>query len=172
MTRWVTPGPEFAELFATFSRSAWRLETHPAYEVDEEQAAFERYRSTGELNVAYLADWLDGVRVATAAGKRFERVRVLTEPLTDYLRFEMAVAEHNAAAGEDVRTLDEREARTLGLPQRHDFWIFDDERVAILHFSPTGRLLKVEIRDDPDTLTQHREWKTLARQRAEPALAH
>lgn len=172
MTRWVKPGPEFAELFAAFERSAWRLETYPAYEVDDEAEALRLHRDVGELDVSYLADWLTDVKAATDVGKRFERVRVLTEPPTPYLEFEMAVAVHNSAVGEDIRTLTARKARLLELPDLHDFWIFDDERVAILHFSPTGRLLNAEVRDDPDTLSQHIEWKTRAWKHAEPALAH
>jgi hypothetical protein len=172
VTRWIKPGPDFANLFATFERSAWRLETRPAYAIPEEQAAFERHRITGELDVAYLAGWLETVKTATEAGKRFERVRVLPEPLTDYLRFEMAVAEHNTEAGEDIRTLTARKARALELPDLHDFWIFDDQRVAILHFSPDGELLNAELHDDPDTLTQYSAWKELAWRHADPALTH
>lgn len=170
MKRRIEPGPEFAALFTGFEHSAWRLETHPSYEVSEEAEAFARFVETGEVDVSYLAGWLAGVRTATAAGKRFERVRIVTVPPTDYLRFEMAVAVHNTAAGEDIRTLTEREARSLGLPRLHDFWIFDDKWVAILHFSPTGRLLDAEVSDDPDTLAQHQEWQTSAWRHAEPAL--
>jgi hypothetical protein len=140
--------------------------------VDDEAEAFTRFRETGELDASYLTDWLAGVKAATSAGKKFERVRVLTEPPTDYLRFEMAVAAHNAEAGEDIRTLTARKARTLGLPDLHDFWIFDDERLAILHFSPTGRLLNAEVTADPDTLARHMAWKVLAWHHAETALKH
>ena len=168
MTRWIKPGPEFADLFATFERSAWRLETYPGYEVDEAADPPRRFTAPGVLDVSNRADWLTGVKNATAAGRRFERVRVLTDPPTPYQDFEMAVAAHNAAAGEDIRTLTARKARALELPDRHDFWIFDDQRVAILHFSPTGRLLNAEVHDDPDTLAQHTAWKTTAWQHAEP----
>lgn len=169
MTRWLKPGPEFAELFTTFTHLAWRLETRLAYEVDEERDAFQQYRQTGELDTGFLADWLATVRRATEAGRRFERVRVLAEPLTDYQRFEMAMAEHNRAVGEDIRTLTARRAWSLGLPELTDFWVFDDERVAKMHFTPTGRLLNVEVRDDPGTLARHMEWKALAWENAEPA---
>ncbi|GAA1944807.1 DUF6879 family protein [Amycolatopsis minnesotensis] len=168
MTHLVKPGAGFAELFRTFESSAWRLETLPAYEVDEERASFERFVRTGDLDVGYLAGWLSDVRAATEAGKRFERVRVVVDPPTDYLRFEMAVAAHNIRAGEEIRVLPDRGARSLGLPERHDFWIFDDRRVAILHMSPTGRLLDVEVKDDEATLARHRAWQALAWERASP----
>ncbi|ANY06428.1 DUF6879 family protein [Pseudonocardia sp. HH130630-07] len=169
MTRWVEPGPDFAGLFATFRRSAWRLETYPAYEVDEEIEPFRRFAESGEVDVSYLSEWLIGVENATVAGRRFERVRVLADPPTPYQDFEMAVAAHNAAAGEDIRSLTTEQASSLGLPQRYDFWIFDDARIAILHFSPAGRLLTTEVRDDPDTLARHLAWKNSAWQHAEPS---
>jgi hypothetical protein len=162
----VAPGPEFAELFRTFRHSAWRLETQGVYHEPYEQAELARFLVGQPLDVSYLADWLDDVRTATHSGRRFERVRVLTEPLTDYLRFELTVAPHNAEAGEDIRVLSPAEAQRLRLPD-HDFWLFDDERVAVMEFGPAG-LIGADIHTDPGTVTQHRQWRDLAWRHATP----
>ncbi|MBB5159160.1 DUF6879 family protein [Saccharopolyspora phatthalungensis] len=160
MSRLVRPGPGFDELFSSFGRSAWRFETQPAYHVDAEQQAMRRYLNSGELDVSYLTGWLDGVREATRQGKRYARVRVLTEPLTDYLRFEMAVAPYNIAAGEDIRVLSPAQASELALPD-YDYWLFDDEWLAIMHFGPSG-LRNAEVVTDPETVEQHRAWRDTA----------
>ncbi len=155
MSRLVRPGPGFDELFSSFGRSAWRFETQPAYHVDAEQQAMRRYLNSGELDVSYLTGWLDGVREATRQGKRYARVRVLTEPLTDYLRFEMAVAPYNIAAGEDIRVLSPAQASELALPD-YDYWLFDDEWLAIMHFGrPACAMPKSSPTQRPSSSTVH-----------------
>ena len=47
----------------------------------------------------WLRPWLDDVRAATKAGRAFQRVRRLTDPLTEYLRWQMEVTPANAEAG-------------------------------------------------------------------------
>mgnify|MGYP006178464347 CR=1 FL=1 len=42
----------------------------------------------------------------TSTGKRVERVRVVDDPPSDYLRFEISITPHNLAVGEDIRYLD------------------------------------------------------------------
>jgi hypothetical protein len=84
-----------------------------------------------------MQDWFDWTRRITDEGRQIGRVRVLTEPLTDYLRFELAFTCHAVDAGEDIRLMPKRTAEELALPE-HDFWIFDDRLVAVLHFGDNG----------------------------------
>lgn len=106
------------------------------------------------------------VRTATEAGKRFQRGRVVTEPLTDYLRFELAVAPHNSAAGEEIRLLSADRAQGLDLPS-HDFWLSDDERLAIMHFAGSS-FVGAELITDTGVVQQHRAWQATAWQHGEP----
>lgn len=159
-------GQDFADLFTSFTRSAWRFETQLTYAEDYEQAELRRFLAGESLDVSYLAEWLDMVRAATDMGKRFGRVRVVTKPLTDYLRFELAVAPHNVAAGEEIRLLAQERARDLGLPG-HDFWLFDDERLAVMHFEESS-FVGAEIVTDPEAVRRHRAWRDLAWHHGEP----
>lgn len=164
--RFVRPGDEFAQLFRGFRRSAWRWECQGTYREQYEQTALSQFLASGELDTSYLTGWLDDVRAATEAGRRFERVRMLTEPLTDYLRFELAMTPTNADAGEDIRVLRPADAQRLGMPD-HDFWLFDDQEVAVLKFGSDG-LVGAEIDDDPGIVARHREWRDLAWTHATP----
>ncbi len=67
------------------------------------------------------------------------RARIVSEPVTDYIRFEDHVTAGNVAAGEQVRWLPRRRASDLALPG-NDFWLFDDSFVAFLHFTGAGEL--------------------------------
>jgi hypothetical protein len=159
-------GEGFADLFRRFTRSAWRWEAQGTYRQPDEVDPWQRWREGVPVSadLDWLAPWLDDVREAARAGRRFERVRMLTEPLTEYLRWQMEVTPANVEAGEDIRVLPESEARSLDLPQ-DDFWLFDDERVAVLHFGPTD-LRGAEIITDPDTVARYRSWRDLAWQHA------
>lgn len=94
--------------------------------------------------------WYDLVREHTARGVRFRRARIVSEPVSDYIRFEYeATAGLNVAAGEDVRWLPRRHASALCLPG-NDYWLFDDRLVRFHHFSGDGRVVEDELCDDPE----------------------
>jgi hypothetical protein len=165
-------GPAFGQLFRTFERIAQRLETRDNYAAD--QAIFEQWLA-GELPkpalAAKVAVWLDQVRAAVAAGKRYERVRVVSEPPTAYQRFALATCRSSVAAGEDIRYLVRDQATELDLPA-HDFWLFDDERLVLLYFTHDDRTLGAQVVTEPAVMDQHREWFMRARAAATPYTAY
>ena len=84
--------------------------------------------ATGDTSAYDWGDHLDVVRAATARGVRIRRVRVVSEPLSDYLRWEHACTEVNIEAGEDIRWLPRTQAADLLLPGA-DCWVFDHRLV-------------------------------------------
>jgi hypothetical protein len=151
-------GAAFAALFSSFTRSAQRLETRDRYAGD--QVLFEQWLR-GQLDEPELADkvaaWLGSVRATTAAGGRFERVRVVSEPPTDYQRFALATCRASTAAGEDIRYLDRALAVAHDLPA-HDFWLFDGVRLALLYFTADDRMLGAQVIAEPAVVAQHQRW--------------
>jgi hypothetical protein len=153
-------GEAFGRLFTSFQRTARRLEARDHYEIAEEEDQVGRF-TAGQLaeaeHRAYMADWMGMVQSASTAGKRFERVRIVPAILTDYLRLELRGNRYNAEAGEDVRYLERDRANTLDLPD-HDFWLFDDERLALQYFTASGRPLGALVITEPDAVAQHALW--------------
>jgi hypothetical protein len=152
-------GEEFAALFQQVRRSSWRWECQGWYAVDmPEVAAWLR----GEPVVETDDDraWLGYIRSLNAAGIPFERVRMLTDPLTDYLRWMLATTSRNVSAGEDIRWVEQHRIEGLDLPA-YDFYVFDDERVAILRFDDAKELTAVDVDDDPAVVAQHRCWRDI-----------
>ena len=120
-------------------------------------------RRPEDLNDGGFQDWLDLVRSATAEGRRFSRVRVVSLPLTDYSRYGIAYARFTNAAGDDIRYLTRDRARAIGLPD-HDYWLFDSRKIARLHFDEgDDHLLGVEMIEDPAEVVQHNYWRDAAR---------
>src|SRR5262249_6385604 len=60
--------------------------------------------------------WTDLIRSLPQAGKHVRRARVISEPVSDYIRFEWAGTQVIVDAGEEVRWLPRRLASPLALP--------------------------------------------------------
>ena len=108
-----------------------------------------------------MQSWLDMIRKATTAGRRFSRVRVVTVPLTDYSHFGVWCAQFTNSAGEDIRYLERCAAEKAGLPQ-HDYWLFDSHTLLRIHFDDSDTFLGGEIIDDPSVIVQHNHWRDAA----------
>lgn len=112
-------------------------------------------------DLPWMQDWLSMIRAATAQGKRFRRVRVVSVPLSEYNRFGYALARHNNAAGEDIRYIIRNDAQTVGLPN-HDYWLFDSRTLALMHFDDDDRFTGAQILDDAAVIVQHNYWRDAA----------
>ncbi|MFF7469707.1 DUF6879 family protein [Streptomyces sp. NPDC008092] len=94
--------------------------------------------------------WLRLIADLVAQGVEVRRARIVSEPVSDYIRFEHHLTGPTAAAGEQVRWLPRRRASALPLPG-NDFWLFDDSSVVFHHFAGDGELAPddEEFNDDP-----------------------
>lgn len=115
--------------------------------------------------MSYHENWLNMVRQATAEGRLFSRVRVVSLPLTDYIRFAMWVAGHTREAGDDIRYLTRDQAEAAELPQ-HDFWLFDSRKLVMMNFGEDDRFIGAEVIEDPLVIVQHNYWRDAARHHA------
>jgi hypothetical protein len=115
--------------------------------------------------VSYHENWLNMVRGATAEGRLFSRVRVVSFPLTDYSRFTMWVAGYTCEAGDDIRYLTRDQANAAGLPQ-HDFWLFDSRLLVMMNFDEDDRFVRGEVIEDPSAIVEHNYWRDAARHHA------
>lgn len=103
------------------------------------------------------------VRQATTEGRLFSRVRVVSSPLTDYVRFGMWVAGFTREAGDDIRYLTRGHAGDL--PQ-YDYWLFDSRKLVKMHFGDDDRFVGAEVIEDPAAIVEHNYWRDAARHRA------
>ncbi|MET9726175.1 DUF6879 family protein [Streptomyces zaomyceticus] len=152
--------PRFDELLADARRSAIHLEMRDGYAVPDEADDYRRWRETGERDVdpasPYWAPWVEMVRAAAARGVVMRRVRIVSEPVSDYIRYEHAGTAVNMLAGEDVRWLPRRQAAGLLIPAG-DGWLFDDEQLLLNHFTGTGEWAEpaLELCTDPAIVTAY-----------------
>lgn len=141
------PFSSITHLFREFRHTAWRLETRRGYASDRNSPKWQRWQA-GEDIAAESSGWLDNVAEQSAAGKRFERVRLVDEPATEGQQFLLTSAPGNVRAGEDIRHLTRAEAERLRLPD-FDFWLFDSKVLARFAFDEEDTTLGVYVTEDP-----------------------
>jgi len=101
------------------------------------------------LASAQHASWLELVRRHARRGVAFRRARIVSEPLSDFIRYEYeSAALLNIPAGEQVRWLPRRRASDLCLPG-NDFWVFDGHLARFSHFAGDGAFLDDDLTGDP-----------------------
>jgi hypothetical protein len=113
---------DFKTLLKHTESSLIRFEMRDSY--DETEQGFAEWRETGDLSAYDWEDHLDMVRESTARGVRWRRVRIVNEPLSEYMRWEHALTAANVEAGEDIRWLPRKQAADLLVPGA-DCWVFD-----------------------------------------------
>ncbi|GAB3768762.1 DUF6879 family protein [Microlunatus parietis] len=127
----------FADVLASTQRSAAHLEMRDAYMLDD--PAFVAWQSGQQIDPRqWWPDWLELVRRTVARGVEMRRARIVSEPISDYIRYEYDVTDGNVESGEQVRWLPRRRATDLALPG-NDYWIFDDRLVMVNHFAGNGQ---------------------------------
>ena len=162
---------EFRRAFDTYAWSAFRLETLQAYAEPDEAALLAAF-SSGRRPPPDPGkeEWLAHVRAARRTRRTVQRVHIVQEPLSDYLRYELSWSyARNVAAGEDVRI--------LAIPRRHpwpeslprqDFWLFDASELYLQHYDKDGTWTGVEHDPDPGHVVTACRWREAALHLAVP----
>jgi hypothetical protein len=154
-----------------FQRSAYRLELLDWYTSPATERRLARFLAGEKVTADERASWLATIRNARAAGATMSRVHVVAEPLSDYLRYEFNCYESSIAAGEDIRILPDSLAAGLDLPS-FDYWLFDDERVAVQDYGKRGAWLGASLVTDRAFVESCQRWRDIALSRATPLDAY
>lgn len=150
-----------------FDRSAYRLELLDWYTTPATERRLARFLAGEKVTAAERSGWLSMLATARSTGKTMARVHVIADPLSDYLRYELACYESSAVAGEDIRILPAKLTAGLDLPD-FDYWLFDDSRAAVQYYGERGAWLRAEIVTDPSFVADCRHWRDEALSRAIP----
>jgi hypothetical protein len=145
---------DLGQLLGSFRSSAFRLETLQVYSVPQEAEMIAAFRRGETVKPPDGHPWLKRVREATITGRQMQRVRIVSYPLSEYVRFEMSLYPHSVASGEDIRIAEacpELEACN------RDFWLFDDSIAVVLEYDNDGRFLGAEATEHVVTYRQQRD---------------
>jgi uncharacterized protein DUF6879 len=164
-------GEEFDARFRQFRSSVFRLETLQVYRGSGEDDAIAAFQAglAEPPEDPEQTDWEEMIRANLRAGRVMQRVHVVIEPLSPYMRFELTWAyAPNVAAGEDIRIIPMRENEWPSELPRQDFWLFDDVELFAARYADDGMWLGVEQVADPAQLVAARRWRDAALRLALP----
>jgi Family of unknown function (DUF6879) len=100
---------------------------------------------------AEVTRWQDDVVAVVARRSRTRRIRVASEPLSDYHRFVYAVSSAGVGVGDDLRWLPRRLTSTLALPG-NDFFVLDGELVIFNVLDGNDGRAEIQFYDEPDVV--------------------
>ncbi|MFE4395573.1 MULTISPECIES: DUF6879 family protein [Streptomycetaceae] len=145
--------PTLEDLLRSCTRSALHLEMRDGYMRDD--PLFLRWLSGHRDDPAdrssWWSPWLQLIEETTGRGVDVRRARIVSEPASEYIRFEHEITFRNLASGEQVRWLPRRQTTDLALPG-NDFWLIDGQYLLVHHFSGEGDFVDDEVSTEPDTV--------------------
>jgi hypothetical protein len=148
--------PDFGALLRSAERSAVHLEMRDSYMDDPVFADWRAGLPVDRTDAYDLPEefqaWAALVKETVGRGVVMRRARIVSEPVTDYIRWEHAITErHNIASGEQVRWMPRRLASDLALPG-NDLWLIDDRLLLFHWFTGDGDWAGHEFNEDPTTV--------------------
>lgn len=166
-TAFLRAGAEFVQFARSYRHTAFRLEVRGNYAAADEAEHIRRFLAGDPGDDSWMEDWMGMILRRTLEGQRIERVRVVSEPWSDYTRFGLHLSRLNVAAGEDIRYLPRQQAKQLELPD-YDFWLLDSHQLCILRFDDQDVLLGADLITDAGTIVEHCRYRDIARHFSTP----
>ncbi len=128
------------------TRDLFRLETLSFYNAASDADDLHRYlRGEPAPTADAKRPWLDRIRADVTSGRAWRRIHAVTQPLSDYVRYECEWGYvPNSAAGEQVRIAE----LTPALAEVGDFFVLDGRHVVRSRYDETGRFVGAEVMGD------------------------
>jgi hypothetical protein len=142
--------PDLAWWLDNFQHTAFRLETLPHYSIPEEADMLAAFSRGEPVRLPDNHPWPELVRRHVRVGKVMQRVRVVSQPLANYERFELSLYPRSVAAGEHIRITTEN-------PGAGDYWLFDDHTAIVIHYDAGGGFVGTEQANDVVTYRRIRD---------------
>ena len=142
---------ELKDLLNSFQWEALHLEMRDSYGTAAEIPHLARWEAGEPDDTEWLRPWFDTVRSGVQAGKVFRRVRIVSEPISDYQKWVLKSSHLFVEAGEDIRWVPRSRVSSVALPG-NDFWLFDDQVAVYLIFAVSGLVVDRQKTSDRDAV--------------------
>ncbi|MGW6201500.1 DUF6879 family protein [Kribbella sp. NPDC055110] len=126
------------------------MELRDNYGVDQEDLDAWRAGDYAALEASY-GGWRDEVAAMTAAGRTLRRVRVVSEPLSEYQQMAVRFSGAAVEAGEDLRWLPRRLTSTLALPG-NDCFVLDGKLAMFNVLDGGNERFEIQLYDEVEVV--------------------
>lgn len=161
----------FDKNWRSAKKSIFRLEGRAEYRLPEDQENFAKWKK-GETDLSADKEWQKSLKNAKTKGIAVQRVRVVQNPLPDYIKFQINVWQKNHTKSvEELFFLNDDDYKEiiagLGFNPK-DFWLFDDEKLLILNFGTAGQFTGEILIADQGMAKRYSDLKIKLLQRSTP----
>lgn len=160
----------FEDAWKQTKNSIFRLESFPKYKVPEDLEIFEKWKK-GQNQFGAKPDlWLQNIKATKELGIVMERVRVVSLPISEYIRYEIDYWKFSIRNGENILFIgkeDFNEIKRLFNFKLKDFWFFDDKTLIIFYYDD-GNFIKECFIDDEKVIEGYKKLKYKLLEKALP----
>lgn len=128
--------------FDRMEREAFRLQQHQSY-AGVKNPEWEAWQAGRPLPMITPENhpWLKKVAGYTAAGRRVYDVHIVEWPLVEYTRYALALMSMEMSSGSEFFLVDRDNHSDLAT-LTEDFWMFDEQRVAVMRYDEQERFVE------------------------------
>jgi hypothetical protein len=127
--------------FEKFKKYAFRLELLQKYDIDLEKESFLKFKKTAKIAKTNNMEWLKTLDHIKKRKVKIQRIRVIIEPVSSYIKYEIKSYQNNIKHGEEIFFIKESDFKKTNTKINHDYWLFDDKRVLKLKYNKKGKYL-------------------------------
>ncbi len=107
--------------------------------------ALQEFNVSGdEIDSEEMQAWWKFISEKTSSGVLMQRVRLIIDPMTAYIKNELIAHRKSTTFGADVRVISGDVFDKLGV-RAEDFWLIDDQIVLKMKYTTTGEYLGFEV---------------------------
>ena len=109
--------------------------------------ALQDYKVEGDgIDDESMREWWSFIKEKISAGVTMQRVRLVTEPLTEYTKNELLIHKKSKEYGDDIRIIKEETFKSLNI-KMEDFWLIDENIVLKMNYSELGGYSGFDVLD-------------------------
>ena len=153
---------QFQNTWNKAKNSIFRLESLPEYRIKHDLENFEKFKKRNPYIGSKERQWFSQLKKTKQKGVKIQRTRIISLPLSDYLRYEINFWQHSIKNGEEILFLDKKDYIRIKSKLKiksKDFWMFDDKVLVIFYYDSKGRWLNEKIITNNKVINNYKKLK-------------
>lgn len=141
---------EFEEYIKNAKKSLFRFEGLQDYSAEDGDEVVKIFIDTGKLaELPNTNKWWLEMKKKNKLGMITQRVRLVTKPITDYTKTELAyLKEASKYSGDDIRIIEENDLKQIAPLGIKDYWLVDNKYVLEMNYGPKGKYISYNLIED------------------------
>lgn len=158
---------EFIDAFSSAKEETFRLELLDRYLIDGEKESIAYWKAHGRPQKdPLLKEWNELLERVMNQGAITQRVHVVSLPLSDYIKYEIAAYK---ITKEDVGLISRSDYVNIKKPfEPKDFWLIDGRHLFLVNYDKDGRWRSFEHIKDRQEVDRYDELRRLLLSRSTP----